>query len=79
MQAAGVREEKQKRHICEECRQRSGLWCQNTGQEDPHIQVGVELLLSPPRPLRGEPPARKLRKVLKKPYLPRVERGRTIG
>ena len=66
-------------HICEEGRGRSRLWCQNKGQEDPHLQAGARHLLSPPRPLRGEGPARKLRKVLKQPYLPRVERDRTIG
>ena len=66
-------------HICEEGRGRSRLWCQNKGQEDPHVQAGAGRLLSPPRLLRGEGPARKLRKVLKQPYLPRVERDRTIG
>ena len=70
MQAAGVRKEKQNRHICEECRWRSRLCYQNTGQEDPHVQAGAGHRLSPPKLLRRGGTSKDAEEVLKKPYLP---------
>ena len=49
---------KKNRHICEECRRRSRLWSQNTGQEDMNVQAGAGHLLSPPRLLRRGGPSK---------------------